>query len=114
MGHWHDLQQTLNEPAKSLRQAIPDVYKGFGQMASAAMRSGALPGRIKELIALAIATAQQCDGCIGFHASAAARKGATRQEVAETLGVVLDMTGGPGTVYGPRAWEAYLEFSEAT
>jgi AhpD family alkylhydroperoxidase len=112
MGHWHDVQDALREPAKSLREAIPDVYMGFGQMASAAMRPGAIPGHIKELIALAIATAQQCDGCIAFHARAAARKGATREEVAESLGVVLDMTGGPGTVYGPRAWEAFLEFGE--
>jgi len=112
MGHWHDVQDALREPAKSLREAIPEVYKGFGQMSSAAMAEGALPGKFKELIALALAAAQQCDGCIAYHARGAARKGATRDEVAETLGVLLDMTGGPATVYGPRAWEAYNEFAE--
>ena len=112
MGHWHDVQEGLREPAQSLREAIPEVYKGFAQLSRAAMSEGALSAKVKELIALALSAAQQCDGCIAFHARAAARKGATRDEVAETLGVLLDMTGGPGTVYGPRAWEAYNEFAD--
>jgi AhpD family alkylhydroperoxidase len=32
---------------------------------------------VKELMALAIATVEQCDGCIAYHAKAAARRGAT-------------------------------------
>jgi AhpD family alkylhydroperoxidase len=112
MGHWHDVQDELREPAKSLRDAIPDVYKGFGELSTAAMAEGALSSKFKELIALALAAVQQCDGCIAYHARGAARKGATREEVAETLGVLLDMAGGPATVYGPRAWEAYNEFAD--
>jgi hypothetical protein len=32
--------------------------------------------------------------------------------VAEALGVAVMMMGGPGTIYGPRAWQAYQEFRE--
>ena len=41
----------------------------------------------------------------------AARYGATPEEVAETIAVTMAMEGGPATVYGPRAWEAYQEFA---
>jgi AhpD family alkylhydroperoxidase len=66
---------------------------------------------VKELMALAISVVKQCDGCIANHARAAAKQGATAEEVAETLGVALLMAGGPATVYGPRAWEAFHEFA---
>jgi len=107
-----DVERTVNdlkEPTRSLRRAIPDTWKGFGQLHDAAMRDGALPARTKELIALSIAVVKRCDGCIAYHAKAAARQGATADEVAEALGVALLMDGGPASVYGPRAWEAYRE-----
>ena len=63
-----------------------------------------MPARVKELMALAIAVVKECDGCIAYHAKAAARRGATADEVAETLGVALLMDGGSASVNGPRAW----------
>ncbi|MDX1689721.1 MAG: carboxymuconolactone decarboxylase family protein [Acidimicrobiia bacterium] len=111
MGHYHDVIEELAEPTKSLRSAIPDTWKGFAALHRGAMADGVLSAGIKEVIALAIAVADECDGCIAYHAKAAARKGATPEEVAEGLGVALLMKGGPGTVYGPRAWAAYQEFA---
>jgi len=40
---------------------------------------------------------------------AAVRAGVTREQVAETAGVVIMMNGGPGTVWGPRALRAFDE-----
>ena len=113
MGHWHDVQTDLRGPARDLRERIPETYKGFAQLHAASMAEGALSARMKELIALAIAVADRCDGCIASHARGAVRTGATPEEVAETLGVTIMMGGGPSTVYAPRAWEAYLEFKAA-
>jgi AhpD family alkylhydroperoxidase len=75
------------------------------------LREGALSRRVKEMMALVAAVVKRCDGCIAYHAKAAARHGATPEEVAEALGVALLMDGGTATVYAPRAWEAYEEFS---
>jgi AhpD family alkylhydroperoxidase len=72
---------------------------------------GVLPAKVKELMALAIAVVKQCDGCIAYHAKAAARRGASAAEVAEALDVALLMDGGTASVYGPRAWQAYHEFA---
>ena len=112
MTHYHQVTKDLAEPTKALREAIPEAWSGFAAMHRGALADGVLPSKIKEVMALAIAVVEQCDGCIAFHAKAAARRGATEQEVAEGLGVALLMSGGPGTVYGPRAFAAFKEFSQ--
>lgn len=92
---------------------IPDAYAGFAALHKGAMADGAVPSKTKELIALAIAVVEQCDGCIASHARGAARQGATKEEVAEAIGVTFLMAGGPATVYGPRAYSAFCEFFDA-
>jgi AhpD family alkylhydroperoxidase len=106
----HETLAELKAPTDSLREASPEVWAGFAQLHRAAMADGVVPARLKEAIALALAASKRCDGCIAFHARAAARAGASPEEVAEVLGVGLLMDGGPATVYGPRAWEAFMEF----
>jgi AhpD family alkylhydroperoxidase len=98
---------------RELRTAIPDVYAGFRDLHAAAVAPGALDGKTKELIALALSVQHQCDGCIASHARGAARAGATKQEAAEAIGVTYLMNGGPATVYGPRAYAAFCEFADA-
>ena len=99
----------IRDPARELREQIPDVWSGYVSMQRAAMADGALPAKFKELIALAIAATRECDGCIASHALGASRRGATAEEVAEAMGVVISMNGGPGTVWGPRAFAAFRE-----
>lgn len=111
MGHYGEVIDELKEPTRSLSGMIPEAWRGFGELHKHAVADGALPARIKELMALTIAVVKQCDGCIAYHAKAAARRGATPEEVAEALGVALLMDGGTASVYGPRAWNAYREFA---
>ncbi len=103
------IREELRQPALDLRELIPDVMKGFAEMSSSAMREGELSSVTKELLAMVIAVTRECDGCIVAHTRGAAQKGATRQQVAEALGVAVAMNGGPGTVWGPRALRAYDE-----
>jgi AhpD family alkylhydroperoxidase len=106
------VRRELAEPARRLRDDIPAVFGAFGAMERAALADGALPAKIKELIALAIAATRQCDGCVAAHGRGAVKQGATEAEVAEAMGVVISMNGGPGTVWGSRALAAYREFAE--
>jgi len=109
-GPHHDVIGELRQPSRELRDQIPGVWNAFGQLHKEAVADGALPGHIKELIALAISVVDGCDGCIAYHARGAAHKGASEQEAAEALGVTLLMAGGPATIWGPRALEAFREF----
>jgi AhpD family alkylhydroperoxidase len=106
-----DTAKSLTKPAARLRKNIPGVYDAYGAMSETALADGALSAKVKELVALAIAATRECDGCISSHARGAARQGATEAEVAEAMGVVIMMNGGPGTVWGPRALAAYREFA---
>lgn len=111
MIHPNEVLGELRQPARDLREHIPDVIGGYATMQRAAMADGALPGKVKELIALAIAVTRECDGCIAAHARGAARQNATEAEVAEAMGVAVVMNGGPGTVWGPRALAAFKELA---
>lgn len=113
MGHYHDVQDELRDQYARLREVVPDVVSGYATLHRSAMAEGAVSAKTKELVALAIAVTRECDGCIASHARGAARRGATAQEVAETIGVCILMNGGPGTVYGPRAFAAFEEYAAA-
>ncbi|GAA4815280.1 carboxymuconolactone decarboxylase family protein [Nocardioides caeni] len=111
--HGKTVLAELSPLHRQLRRAIPDVYSGFGALSQAAFADGALPQRTKELIALAIGVVEGCDGCIASHAQAAARAGATKQEAAEAIGVTFLMHGGPATIHGARAYDAFCEFADS-
>jgi AhpD family alkylhydroperoxidase len=83
----------------------------FRQVLNHASKAGALDAKVKELMVLAISIAIGCEGCIAFHARAAVRKGATREQVLETIAVAIGMGGGPSTIYGAEVLEAYDQFA---
>lgn len=112
MTHGKQVMEQISGEAAVLRAHIPDVYEGFAHMQRTAMAPGALDTKTKELIAFAIGVTEQCDGCIASHARGAARAGASKEEAAEAIGVAILMSGGPGTIYGPRAFSAFAEYHE--
>ena len=107
-----ELTRSISANLKKLRKDIPDTMQGFAALAQAATRDGALDKKTKELIALALGVAARCDGCIGFHAEALVRLGATLQEVEETLGMAVYMGGGPSLMYAADAISAYEQFQQ--
>ena len=82
------------------------VYAGFLAMERAAYADGALPRKHKELIALGISVAKNCESCMQWHIEQAARSGATFEEVLEAIEVAIEMGGGPATVSARFALEA--------
>lgn len=105
--NWPEYINLLNKRMGAVREGIPKVMEGFHAVAEAATRENALDPKTKELIALAIGISVRCDGCLAFHAKAAAAEGATREEVLETIGVAIYMGGGPSVIYGSEALEAF-------
>jgi AhpD family alkylhydroperoxidase len=89
---------------------IPMPYGGFARLHRKALADGALSGKIKELMALAISIAVGCDGCIAYHTHDAIGAGANREELLETIAVGLFMGGGPGSIYAAHALDAVEQF----
>jgi AhpD family alkylhydroperoxidase len=108
---YRDLTRTVSANLATLRADIPDVMAGFGELARAASRDGALDKKTKELIALALGVAARCDACIGFHVQALVKLGASKAEVEEALGMAVYMGGGPSLMYAANAIAAYQEFA---
>ena len=110
---WPSVAGDLAQALKPLRAGAPDAMTAFSGLARAALEPKALPTKTKELIALAISVATRCDGCIAFHAEAAVKQGATREEVMETMGMAIYMGAGPSVMYAAQALEAFEQFSAA-
>src|SRR5262249_43685491 len=85
----------------------PEVMRGFGLLDAAALKPGALDAKVHELIALAVAVTTRCDGCIAVHTKAAVAKGATREEIAEALGVAIALNAGAALTYSARVLDAH-------
>ena len=108
---WAQTASSLTEALKPLRAGAIEPMKAFSALARAALDPNALDVKTKELIALAISVATRCDGCIAFHAQAAVRAGASRDEVMETMGMAIYMGAGPSVMYAAQALEAFDQFA---
>lgn len=98
--------------SKELHKLIPETMAGFTAMAKSATQTKVLDEKTKEMIALALGVAAHCDGCLGYHTKALVRLGATREEVAETLGMAIYMGGGPSLMYAADALRSFDQFSQ--
>lgn len=109
--NYREITARVSGELKKFRADLPDVMKGFGALAQAATRDGALIRKTKELIALALGVAAHCDACIGFHVETLVKLGVTRNELEETLGMAVYMGGGPSLMYAADALGAFDELS---
>jgi AhpD family alkylhydroperoxidase len=100
----------LEERLTDLGRELSAPMGGFARLHRKAVDDGALPARIKEMMALAVSVAIGCDGCIAYHTHDAVAAGATRPELIETIGVGVLMGGGPGSIYAVHALDAVDQF----
>jgi AhpD family alkylhydroperoxidase len=113
MKDYADITKSISAGLRELRKDVPDALAGFSQLTKEAMKEGAIDKKTKEFIAMALGVAARCDGCLGFHAEALVKLGATRAELAEVLAVAVQMGGGPSLMYAGDAMTAFLQFEAA-
>lgn len=106
---YRTLTQAVSKRLGQLRGDLPDVMKGFSDLAKAASKPGVLDGKTKELIALSLGVAAHCDACIGFHVQALVKLGTSKAELEEALGMAVYMGGGPSLMYAANALAAFEE-----
>lgn len=107
------LTRGLNVQLAKMRKEIPEVMSGFSAIAEASTKQGVLDKKTKELISMALAVANHCEGCIGFHAQTLVKLNTSREELLETLSMAIYMGGGPSLMYAAEALEAFEEFSKS-
>ena len=102
----------FQENLPKLQKAIPEVTADFTKrLMPDALKDGALTTKVKELITLGIAVCATCDYCIAIHVKKCFEAGATKEEIAEALGVAILMGGGPALTYSTFVMQAIEDFA---
>lgn len=108
---WREFSKDVDARSAALFKANRETMRAFRELVGEVSKDGALDHKTKELIALGIAIAVRCEGCISFHTRAVIKYGASREEVVETIGVAIEMGGGPSSVFGAEVLEAFDQLS---
>lgn len=103
---WPSYRSKLLSRISQFAGLSPDTVRGYQTLSGAAKKQGHLDAKTVELIALAVAVTTRCDGCIAVHAEAALKQGATREEIADALGVAVALNAGAAMVYSARTLDA--------
>ena len=88
---------------QALEENAPEAVKAFWAFDKAAMSTGAIPGKYKELMALAVAFTTQCPYCIEIHAKRAREQGVSEQEIAEVVVIAAALRAGAAITHGTHA-----------
>jgi AhpD family alkylhydroperoxidase len=113
MHDWNHYRKQLVAGVGSFGKLSPDTIKGYVALSGAGQKTGHLDEKTRELIAMAVAISLRCDGCIAVHTASARKFGATKEEIAEALGVAVAINAGAAMVYATRALDAFDTTGEA-
>ena len=103
---WNNYQAELTKSIPDFAKLSPDSLRGYQVLSAANSKTSLLGEKTRQLISLAVAVTTRCDGCITFHTDAALKAGASKQEIAEALGVAMAMNAGAALIYSLRALDS--------
>jgi AhpD family alkylhydroperoxidase len=103
---WDAYNATVRDRGRELNALHPELLKGFGALNRGAAATKHLDAKTRELIALAVAVTTRCDGCIDAHVRRAKAAGATKEEMAEALGVAIALNAGAALSYSLHVLDA--------
>lgn len=103
---WNAYRGQLGAGVAEMGKLSPDTVKGYMALSGAGTKTGRIDAKTRELIALSAAVSLRCDGCIAVHTAEAGKLGASREEIAEALGVAIAINAGAALVYSARALDA--------
>jgi AhpD family alkylhydroperoxidase len=84
------------ELLNKFKEAVPQFMAAEAEVIELAYKEGALSTKIKRLIAMAVALKVGCTNCILAQTEKALDEGATKNEILETLQVLVAMGGTTG------------------
>lgn len=106
---WNEYRKEPGRQAGRVCRVEPGTMEGYKALSGAGKKTGHLDAKTRELIAIAVGVTTRCDGCIAVHTKAAKAAGASREEIAEALGVAVALNAGAAMVYSARALDALGE-----
>ena len=110
---WNEYQKQIDAQLSQFMKLTPDSVRGYQTLSAANAKDSKLGAKVRELISLAVAVTTHCDGCITVHTDNALKAGASREEIAEALGVAMAMNAGATLIYSLRTLDAVDAHSAA-
>lgn len=106
MSHYHDPSDMKR--LRDLRKAAPREFAAWMQLDEiVGIEDGAVPLKMRELIAVACAHMTQCVYCMEDHVAGAKRAGATKSEVSEAILIAAALRAGAAGAHGGLAMKMY-------
>lgn len=105
--------KTGAEVARKRRELAPNPLDAFKAFSASVFADGVLPGKTKQLIAVAVAHVTQCPYCIRGHTQSALKAGATEQELMEAIWVAAEMRAGAAYAHSALAIDTMLHAHDA-
>ncbi|HLZ65311.1 MAG TPA: carboxymuconolactone decarboxylase family protein [Aliidongia sp.] len=110
---WKQTIYDVHTRLKELASRTPDTLRGASLLGSAGAKTNHLDAKVRELIALAVAVTTRCDGCIAVHSAEAVKLGVSDEEIAEALGVAVNLNAGAALVYSGHVLDAVDRLKQA-
>jgi AhpD family alkylhydroperoxidase len=97
-----ELDKNRMKQRDKFAEVLPDVWGAIRGLTSEVYKDGTLSCKVKRLMSLAIALGAGCRNCILAQTMYALENGATKDEILETLSVVVSMRGTTGVAESLR------------
>jgi AhpD family alkylhydroperoxidase len=109
MAHQSELHDQIGDMWDLYKKCLPEVGKAYDALPMAVYRDGALPMKIKRLMALTGAIVHGCRACALFQTDHALAVGATVEEILEACAVAVSLGGTMGAGETTRVMEFLVE-----
>jgi AhpD family alkylhydroperoxidase len=80
---------------ETLESIDPHFVRKYNRCEQKLLSDGALPAKVKILMALAVVASKQCEACTVSQMKSALNHGATKEEIMETMEVISITSGAP-------------------
>lgn len=102
MGEHEELIEKMSEKLgftpqilETLGELDPEFLQKYKRCDHKLLSDGALPAKVKILIALAVVASKQCERCTVVQMQSALKNGATKEEIMEVMDVIFITSGAP-------------------
>ena len=107
-----ELTHKIVEMLQELKQEIPETINNFLHLSALSLKDGVIEGRIKSMIALAIAITQNSKACMVFHLQNLIRQKLAYNELIEIISIATYMGGGVALAAATDALEFYQQSNQ--
>jgi AhpD family alkylhydroperoxidase len=102
MGEHEELIENMSEKLgftpqilETLGELDPEFLHKYKRCDHKLLSDGALPAKVKIMIALAVVASKQCERCTVVQMQSALKNGATKEEIMEVMDVIFITSGAP-------------------